>query len=118
MCFGNVVTMRVLLDENVPVDILPVLRNRGIEAQSVNFIGWRRIANGELIMRARQQFDLLFTRDKDFDEEYLTKQITATFGIVLLAIPQQPGPAYAAAFALVCPKDFNLLVGKVSRLAV
>jgi predicted nuclease of predicted toxin-antitoxin system len=110
--------MRILLDENVPVDILPVLHSLGIDAESVNFIGWKSLQNGELIMRARQQFDLLFTRDKDFDEEYLAKHITETFGIVLLAIPQQPGPAYAAAFARVCPKDFNLFVGKVSRLAV
>jgi predicted nuclease of predicted toxin-antitoxin system len=108
--------MRVLLDENVPVDILPVLRAAGIEAESVNFIGWKRIQNGELITRARSQFNLLLTRDKDFDEDYLKKQMTPTFGIVLLAIPQQPGPAYATAFSHVWPTDFNSLVGKVTRL--
>ena len=109
--------MRVLLDENVPVDILPVLRVAGIEAESVNFIGWKRLQNGELIMRAREQFSLLLTRDKDFDEEYLKKQITPTFGIVLLAIPQQPGPGYAAAFSRVWPADCNSLIGRVTRLA-
>ncbi len=108
--------MRILLDENVPVDILPVLHGAGIEAQSVNFIGWKRLQNGELIVRARGEFDLLLTRDKDFDEEYLKRHITATFGVVLLAIPQQPGPAYAVAFARVWPADFNLLVGKITRL--
>ena len=61
--------MRILLDENVPVDILPVLRSLGIDAESVNFIGWKGLQNGELIVRARQQFNLLLTRDKDFDEE-------------------------------------------------
>ena len=91
--------MRILLDENVPVDILPVLRATGIEAESVNFIGWKRLQNGELIIRARAEFNLLLTRDKDFDEEYLKKHVTPTFGIVLLAIPQQPGPAYTAAFS-------------------
>lgn len=35
--------MRILLDENVPVDILPVLHGAGIEAESVNFIGWKRL---------------------------------------------------------------------------
>ena len=109
--------MRVLLDENVPVDILPVLRGTGIEAESVNFIGWKGLHNGELIMRAREQFHLLFTRDKDFDEEYLKKQITATFGIVLLAVPQQPGPAYAKAFARLCPSDLDYLVGRVTRFS-
>lgn len=38
--------MRILLDENVPVDILPVLRAADIEAESVNFIGWKRLQNG------------------------------------------------------------------------
>ena len=47
--------MRILLDENVPVDILPVLRGAGIEAESVNFIGWKRLQNGELVVRAREQ---------------------------------------------------------------
>ncbi len=108
--------MRILLDENVPVDILPVLHGAGIEAESVNFIGWKRLQNGELVMRAREQFNLLLTRDKDFDDEYLKKQITVSFGIVLLAISQQPGPAYAAAFARIWPPDFSALVGKVSRL--
>ncbi len=61
--------MRILLDENVPVDILPVLRSLGIDAESVNFIGWKGLQNGELIVRARQQFNLLLTRDQDFDEE-------------------------------------------------
>jgi hypothetical protein len=104
-------------DENVPVDILPVLRAAGIEAESFNFIGWKRIQNGELIMRARAQFDFLLTRDKDFDEDYLKKQITPTFGIVLLAIPQQPGPAFAAPFSRIWPTDFKSLGGKVSRLS-
>lgn len=108
--------MRILLDENVPVDILPVLHGAWIEAEPVNFIGWKRLQNGELVMRAREQFNLLLTRDKDFDDEYLKKQITVSFGIVLLAIPQQPGPAYAAAFARIWPPDFSALVGKVSRL--
>ena len=57
---------------------------------------------------------LLLTRDKDFDEEHLKKHITPAFGIVLLAIPQQPGPAYAEAFSRVWPADFKSLLGRVS----
>ncbi len=81
--------MRVLLDENVPFDILPVLHGTGIEAESVNFIGWKGLQNGQPISRACQQFDLLLTRDKDFDEENMKSYVTVTFGVVLLAIPQQ-----------------------------
>jgi predicted nuclease of predicted toxin-antitoxin system len=75
---------RILLDENVPVDTLPVLGAAGIEAESVGFIGWKGLQNGELVNRAREQFDLLLTRDKDFDDEYLKKQINkSVLGSVL-----------------------------------
>jgi predicted nuclease of predicted toxin-antitoxin system len=59
--------MRILLDENVPVDLLPFLRSVGHTAESVNFIGWKGIKNGDLLTRARTDFDLFITRDKDFD---------------------------------------------------
>jgi hypothetical protein len=64
-----------------------VLREAGHEAESVNFIGWKGLENGVLITQAQQKFDLLLTRDKDFDEEYLTRCVSVRFGIVLLAIP-------------------------------
>lgn len=110
--------MRILLDENVSVDIIPFLRSVKIEAESVNFIGWKGIHNGELIMRPREEFDLLLTRDKDFNQEFLARYITQRFGIVLLAIPQQSGSSYAAEFARLWPADAYGLIGRVSRLAV
>ena len=108
--------MRALLDENVPVDIIPVLRARKWDAESVNFIGWKGLQNGDLMKRAREHFDLLITRDKDFDQEFLRKYVNESFGIVLLAIPQQPGPVYARVFASLWPPNPQLLLGKVSRL--
>ena len=108
--------MRVLLDENVPVDIMPILQGYGIEVESVNFIGWKGIENGDLMTRARARFHLLLTRDKDFAQKSLDRYVTDSFGIVLLAIPQQPGPRYAEAFARLWPADAKLLVGRVSRL--
>jgi predicted nuclease of predicted toxin-antitoxin system len=110
--------MRVLLDENVPVDIIPVLRAGKCDAESINFIGWKGIQNGELMKRAREGFDLLITRDKDFDQEFLRNYVNESFGIVLLAIPQQPGPAYAQVFAILWPPDAQSFVGKVSRLGI
>lgn len=108
--------MRILLDENVPIDILPVLKNARHDAQSVNFAGLKGFHNGALIERAREQFDLLLTRDKDFTSEFLVGYVTSSFGVVLLVIPQQRGPDYAAAFARVWPNEASLLLGKVTRL--
>src|SRR5690349_18518449 len=99
--------MRVLLDENVPIEILTVLKEAGHDAQTVNFSDMKGFQNGALIERAREQFDLLLTRDKDFTSEYLAAYVSATFGVVLLVIPQQRGPAYATAFAAVWPVEAN-----------
>ena len=108
--------MRILLDENVPIDVLPVLQAAGHDAQSTNFIGLKGFHNGDLLERAREQFDLLLTRDKDFTSEYLASYVTAVFGVVLLVIPQQRGPDYAAAFAKVWPTEARSLLGKITPL--
>jgi hypothetical protein len=68
-------------------------------AGPVNFVGWKGVKNGDLLARARADFDLFITRDKDIDLSQLGRYVTPQFGIVLLAIPQQRGRDYAAAFA-------------------
>lgn len=108
--------MKILLDENAPVDILPVLRVAGHDAESVNFLGWKGLKNGQLLAQAQSGYDLFLTRDKDFDAAALGRYVTPAFGIVLLAIPQQRGPAYAATFASLWPTDPKTFLGKVTRL--
>jgi len=108
--------MKILLDENAPVDILPVLRAAGHDAESVNFLGWKGLKNGQLLAQAQSGYDLFLTRDKDFDATALGRYVTPAFGIVLLAIPQQRGPAYAATFASLWPSDPQTFLGKVTRL--
>jgi len=109
--------MKILLDENTPVDWLPVLRAAGHVAESVNFLGWKGLRNGDLLAKARAGYELFLTRDKDFDEIALGRYVTPIFGIVLLAIPQQRGPAYAAVFTSLWPPDPRTFLGKVTRLA-
>jgi len=109
--------MKILLDENAPVDLLPVLRADGHVAESVNFLGWKGLRNGDLLAKARADYDLFMTRDKDFDEAALGRYVASTFGIALPAIPQQRGPAYAAVFASLWPGDPQVFLGKVTRLA-
>jgi len=108
--------MRILIDEDVPVDILSPLRAANHDAESVNFLGWKGLPNGELLKRAQTDFDLFLTRDKDFDARQLGRFVTPAFGIVLLSIPQQRGPDYAAAFAQVWPANLSTLIGKVTRI--
>jgi predicted nuclease of predicted toxin-antitoxin system len=108
--------MRILVDENVPVDVLTVLSGHGHLAQSINFLGWKGMQNGEILTYASNEFELLLTRDKDFDIEHLGQYARGNFGVVLLALRQQPGPAYAAEFAKLWPADASIFLGKVSSL--
>ena len=108
--------MRILLDEDVPVDILSSLHAANHDAESVNFLGWKGLPNGELLKRAQAGFDLILPRDKDFDAGQLASFVTPVFGIVLLSIPQQRGPDYVAAFDKVWPVDASILIGKVTRI--
>ena len=108
--------MRILLDENVPVDIIPFLRGSGHIVESVNSLGWKGMKNGDILERAALSFDLFVTRDKDFDSAQLGQRAGGSFGIVLLALPQQPGAAYAAAFERSWPDQPHNLIGKVTRI--
>jgi hypothetical protein len=50
--------VKILLDENAPVDLLPVLRAAGRIAESVNFLGWKGLQNGDLLAKAQASYDL------------------------------------------------------------
>lgn len=54
---------RALLDENLPTDLR--LSLPGVEAISVEFMGWKGVLNGDLVRRARAEgFDVLVTADR------------------------------------------------------
>jgi hypothetical protein len=50
--------VKILLDENAPVDLIPVLRAAGHAAESVNFMGWKGLQNGDLLAKAQAGYDL------------------------------------------------------------
>ncbi len=54
--------MRILLDENVPVDIIPVLLAAGHHPESVKFLGWKGLKNGEVLARAEAGLPLPYPR--------------------------------------------------------
>ena len=72
--------MRVLLDENLPVELAGSLF--GHQVQTVTGLGWQGIQNGELLSRMAGRFDALVTMDKNLkDQQPLTTQ---PFGVVLV----------------------------------
>jgi hypothetical protein len=75
--------MRVLLDENVPVDLAGLLANHDV--QTVSGLGWEGIRNGELLAQMRGRFDALVTMDNKLPhQQNLTAQ---PFGVVRVAAP-------------------------------
>ena len=54
--------MRVLLDENVPVDLAGLIGDHDVE--TVSGLGWSGIKNGELLHWMHGRFDALVTMDR------------------------------------------------------
>ena len=65
--------MRILLDENIPVQLKSVFI--GHEVRSVNDpdVGWKNLANGRLLAEMEGRFDMLITADRNmFAQQNLT----------------------------------------------
>ena len=75
--------MRVLLDENLPVDLAAELV--GHEVATVRGLGWQGIKNSELLQRAQESYDVLVTMDRNLEFQ----QDIAGFdlGVVLILSP-------------------------------
>ena len=72
--------MRVLLDENLPFDL--VAHFVGHEADTVQQRGWAGVKNGELLRRASDEFDAFVTMDRNI--EFQQNIGALPFGIVLV----------------------------------
>ena len=59
--------MRVLLDESLPLDLAAELK--GHDVQTVRSQGWTGLLNGELLRRAREQFDVFVTMDRNLPNQ-------------------------------------------------
>jgi predicted nuclease of predicted toxin-antitoxin system len=73
--------MRVLLDENVPVELAPLLVDHLVD--SVVGLGWTGVKNGELLRRAgAERFDVLVTMDASLEHQQNIAKLP--FGVLLL----------------------------------
>lgn len=72
--------MRVLLDENLPHDLVEPLSSHDVV--TVQGMGWAGVENGELLRRASGQVDAFITMDRKLERE---QNLTALpFGVVLM----------------------------------
>ena len=72
--------MRVLLDEQLPIDISRELYGHAVE--TVVARRWAGIKNGELLRRMRGRYDVLLTMDRGI--EFQQQISTLPFGIVIV----------------------------------
>ena len=72
--------MRVLLDENLPHDLIATLA--GHTVVTVQGMGWAGVQNGELLRLATGHVDVFVTMDRRLPEQH--KIATLSFGVVLL----------------------------------
>jgi len=65
--------VRILLDENVPVQLKPLLVGHAVRSVNDPDIGWKGIRNGRLLERLEGNYDLLLTADKNlcFQQELI-----------------------------------------------
>jgi hypothetical protein len=72
--------VRVLLDENIPHDLIPELP--GHDVLTVQGMGWAGAKNGDLLTRARGQIDALITMDRKLERQHDLSVLP--FGVVVV----------------------------------
>ena len=90
--------MKILLDENMPHKLASALRVEGQEAESVLSLDIAGAKNGELFRIARNEFDLLFTKDVAFNEWAKKVKEDHRVKYVLVTLPQQAQDSFIKDF--------------------
>jgi uncharacterized protein DUF5615 len=89
-----------LLDANMPLQLVALLKELGVEADSAVARGWSTLSNGRLVEAAvTAKFAALLTRDRLFGESAasLLKRYPG-FCIVRVTLAQTRAPQFLSAF--------------------
>jgi predicted nuclease of predicted toxin-antitoxin system len=96
-----------LLDANMPLQLVALLRDLGIEADSAVARGWNKLSNGLLVEAAVDaNFAVLLTRDKMFGRSagsVLKKY--PEFCVVRVMLAQTRAPQFVSAFLAECQRE-------------
>ena len=75
--------MRILLDENIPIDL--AIELVGHQVDTVVGLGWAGIANGKLLGRAAAGYDAFITMDRNIEHQQNLSSMP--FGVLVLRAP-------------------------------
>jgi predicted nuclease of predicted toxin-antitoxin system len=89
-----------LLDKNVPIQLVDLLRDLGVEAQTAEAKGWGGLTNGELVAATAQAgISCILTRDHLFAQSAAKAlKVHTSLSIVVLTLAQLRAPAFLEAF--------------------
>ena len=89
-----------LLDANMPVQLVALLQDLAIEADTAAGRGWNALSNGSLVSAAAQaKFTVLLTRDRLFGEAAAAAFRTYPDScVVRVTLPQMRAAAFMQAF--------------------
>jgi len=75
--------LRILLDENIPVQLRAVFIGHVVKSVNDSDVGWKNIKNGRLLTEMEGRFDLLITADRNmFAQQNLSRR-----NICILVLP-------------------------------
>lgn len=107
-----------LLDANMDVHLLPLLKKIGIECEGATRRGWQALDNGDLVSAAvKGGFTCLLTQDRLFGEAAARSLKTHhRFSVVVVHLPQRPWRQYRRDFETAWSKaPIRPLAGKIVR---
>jgi predicted nuclease of predicted toxin-antitoxin system len=89
-----------LLDANMPVQLVALLKNLTVDAETAAGRGWNTLSNGRLISAAAEaKFKVLLTRDRIFGQAAsVTLRAHPEFCVVRVTLPQLRAAAFVQAF--------------------
>jgi hypothetical protein len=89
-----------LLDANMPILLVALLAELGIESDSANPRGWNPLSNGVLVDTAvREGFSVLLTRDRLFAQSAASALTShPEFSVVRVTLPQLRFRGFLEAF--------------------
>ena len=89
-----------LLDANIDIRVRQILAEYGVESQTAESLGWKRLSNGNLVAAAiGGGFTCLVTRDQLFVQSAgKTLKCFLHFAIVIVNLRQQRWQAYGDSF--------------------
>ncbi len=104
--------MRILLDENIPVQLRSLLDGHDVSSVNDKAVGWKHISNGRLLAEMKGRFDLLITSDRNI----YAQQNLARRSIAILVLPTNRRkdvmnlvPQIAAAIDAISTGQYGLL---------